>query len=263
MPAPENLFKAALKNGQAQMGCWVGLADAYAAEITATAGFDWLLIDCEHAPNDLRSMMAQLQVVEASSSKPVVRLPVGDTVLIKQFLDAGAQTLLVPMVESRDQAEDLVRAVRYPPNGVRGVGSSLARASRFSAIPDYLKSADREICLLVQVENRAGLAELDGILSVDGIDGVFIGPSDLAADMGHIGEPMHPDVVSSIMDALTRTRDAGKAPGILTTNRDFARTCLELGALFVATTIDVTLYAAAIRQAARQALQLRESLPED
>jgi 4-hydroxy-2-oxoheptanedioate aldolase len=263
MPAPENLFKAALKNGQAQMGCWVGLADAYAAEITATAGFDWLLIDCEHAPNDLRSMMAQLQVVEASDSKPVVRLPVGDTVLIKQFLDAGAQTLLVPMVESRDQAEDLVRAVRYPPNGVRGVGSSLARASRFSAIPDYLKTADREICLLVQVENRAGLAELDGILSVDGIDGVFIGPSDLAADMGHIGEPMHPDVVSSIMDALTRTRDAGKAPGILTTNQDFARTCLELGALFVATTVDVTLYAAAIRQAARQALQLRESLPGD
>lgn len=257
MPAPENLFKAALKNGQAQMGCWVGLADAYAAEITANAGFDWLLIDCEHAPNDLRSMMTQLQVVEASDSKPVVRLPVGDTVLIKQFLDAGAQTLLIPMVESREQAEELVRAVRYPPEGVRGVGSSLARASRFSAIPDYLKTADREICLLVQVENRAGLAALDGILSVDGIDGVFIGPSDLAADMGHIGEAMHPDVVSAILDALKRIRNAGKAPGILTTNQDFARTCLELGSLFVATTIDVTLYAAAIREAARHALQLR------
>ncbi|WP_428686586.1 4-hydroxy-2-oxoheptanedioate aldolase [Roseibium sp.] len=250
MPAPENLFKAALKNGQAQMGCWVGLANAYAAEITATAGFDWLLIDCEHAPNDLRSMMAQLQVVEASSSKPVVRLPVGDTVLIKQFLDAGAQTLLVPMVENRDQAEDLVRAVRYPPNGVRGVGSSLARASRFSAIPDYLKTADREICLLVQVENRAGLAELDGILSVEGVDGVFIGPSDLAADMGHLGDPMHPDVVAAIEDALPRIKASGKAPGILTTDLDFARSCIELGVKFVATSVDVLTYASAIRSEA-------------
>jgi len=263
MPAPENTFKAALENGQAQMGCWVGLADAYCAEITATAGFDWLLIDCEHAPNDLRSMMDQLRVIEASDSKPVVRLPVGDTVLIKQFLDAGARTLLIPMVESKAQAEELVRAVRYPPNGVRGVGSSLARASRFSAIPDYLKTADREICLLVQVENRAGLAELDGILSVDGVDGVFIGPSDLAADMGHIGDPMNPEVVSAILDALARTRASGKAPGILTTNRDFARTCLELGALFVATAIDVTLFAAGIRESARQALQLRDAARQD
>ncbi|WP_282449531.1 4-hydroxy-2-oxoheptanedioate aldolase [Roseibium sediminicola] len=259
MPVPSNLFKAALKSGQAQMGCWVGLAETYAAEITATAGFDWLLIDCEHAPNDLRSMMDQLRVVEASDSKPVVRLPIGDTVLIKQFLDAGAQTLLIPMVESKQKAEELVRAVRYPPVGVRGVGAGLARASRFSAIPDYLQTADREICLLVQVENRAGLAALDGILTVDGIDGVFIGPSDLAADMGHIGDPMHPDVVAAVMDALARIKAAGKAPGILTTNQDFARTCLELGALFVATAIDVTLYAAAIREAARHALQLRES----
>lgn len=259
MPAPSNLFKASLKSGQAQMGCWVGLAEAYAAEITATAGFDWLLIDCEHAPNDLRSMMDQLRVVEASDSKPVVRLPIGDTVLIKQFLDAGAQTLLIPMVESKEQAEELVRAVRYPPVGVRGVGAGLARASRFSAIPDYLKTADREICLLVQVENRAGLAALDSILTVDGIDGVFIGPSDLAADMGHLGEPMHPDVVAAVMDALARIKAAGKAPGILTTNLDFARTCLELGALFVATAIDVTLYAAAIREAARQASQLRSA----
>ena len=263
MPAPENTFKAALKARQPQMGCWVGLADPYAAEITATAGFDWLLIDCEHAPNDLRTMMAQLRVIEASDSRPVVRLPVGDTVLIKQFLDAGAQTLLIPMVESRDQAEALVRAVRYPPEGVRGVGSALARASRFSAISDYLTTADREICLLVQVENRAGLEALDDILAVEGVDGVFIGPADLAADMGHIGKPMHPDVVSAILDALGRIRDAGKAPGILTTNQDFARTCLETGALFVATGIDVTVFAAGIREAARHALQLRDAAEQD
>lgn len=256
MPAPVNAFKAALKNNHAQMGCWVGLADPYAAEITATAGFDWLLIDCEHAPNDLRSMMSQLRIVETSDSKPVVRLPIGDTALIKQFLDAGAQTLLIPMVESKAQAEELVRAVRYPPHGVRGVGSSLARASRFSAIPDYLNTADDEICLLVQVESRAGLTELDGILSVAGVDGVFVGPADLAADMGHLGEPMHEDVVAAITEALVRIKTAGKAPGILTTNIEFAKTCLGLGALFVATTIDVTLYAAAIRSAAETARSL-------
>ncbi|ASP34213.1 aldolase/citrate lyase family protein [Labrenzia sp. VG12] len=259
MPAPVNAFKAALKNNDVQMGCWVGLADPYVAEITASAGFDWLLIDCEHAPNDLRSMMAQLRVVEASDSKPVARLPIGDTTLIKQFLDAGAQTLLIPMVESKAQAEELVRAVRYPPQGMRGVGSALARASGFSAIPDYLKTADAEICLLLQVENRAGLAELDGILSVEGVDGVFIGPADLAADMGHIGEPMHPDVVATITDALTRISSAGKAPGILTTNADFAATCLKLGSLFVATSIDVTLYAAAIRKAAEVSRELRKT----
>jgi len=263
MPAPANRFKAALKNGEAQMGCWVGLADPYVAEITAGAGFDWLLIDCEHAPNDLRSMLAQLRVVEASESTPVVRLPVGETSLIKQFLDAGAQTLLIPMVESKTQAQDLVRAVRYPPDGVRGVGSALARASGFSAIPDYLKTADAEICLLVQVENRAGLAELDGILSLDGIDGVFIGPADLAADLGHIGEPMHEEVVAVITDALTRIKAAGKAPGILTTNPDFAATCLTLGALFVATTIDVTLYAGAIRKAAETTRQLLSETLQD
>ncbi|EAV42264.1 HpcH/HpaI aldolase [Stappia aggregata IAM 12614] len=260
MPAPQNAFKAAMKSGQPQMGCWVGLADAYTAEITASAGFDWLLIDCEHAPNDLRSMMAQLTVVEASGSKPVVRVPIGETWMIKQFLDAGAQTLLVPMVESKAQAEDLVSAVRYPPVGVRGVGSALARASHFSAISDYLTTADSEICLLVQVENRAGLVELDAILSVEGVDGVFIGPSDLAADMGHLGDPMHPEVVAVILDALKRIKAAGKAPGILTTNFDFARACLELGATFVATSIDVTLYAAAIRGAARQAKELLGSV---
>ncbi|MHA7776787.1 4-hydroxy-2-oxoheptanedioate aldolase [Roseibium sp. M-1] len=256
MPALQNAFKAALSASQPQMGCWVGLADPYVAEITASAGFDWLLIDCEHAPNDLRSMMAQLKVIETSVSQPVVRLPIGETWMIKQFLDAGAQSLLIPMVESKAQAEQLVRAVTYPPSGMRGVGSALARASRFSAIPDYLTTADKEICLLVQVENRAGLAELDGILSVDGIDGVFIGPADLAADLGHLGDPMHPDVVAAVEDALKRIKASGKAPGILTTNPEFAKRCLELGATFVATSIDVTLYATAIRNAARQAKEM-------
>ncbi|MCV0426961.1 MAG: 2-keto-3-deoxy-L-rhamnonate aldolase [Roseibium sp.] len=256
MPAPKNLFKANLLEGRVQTGCWVGLADPYVAEITASAGFDWLLIDCEHAPNDLRSMMAQLKVIEASDSRPVVRLPIGETWMIKQFLDAGAQSLLIPMVESKEQAEALVAAVRYPPEGVRGVGSALARASRFAAIGDYLTTADREICLLVQVENRAGLAALDEILTVEGVDGVFVGPADLAADMGHIGQPMHPDVVAAIEDALIRIKDAGKAPGILSTNMDFMKRCVELGVLFAATSIDVTLFASAIRAEAKRAREL-------
>jgi len=177
MPAPRNPFKAAIKAGRPQMGCWLGLADPYVAEISAGAGFDWLLIDAEHAPNDLRSIISQLQVIAAFDSHPVVRPTIGEAWMIKQLLDAGAQTLLVPMVESAAQARELVQAVTYPPHGIRGVGSALARASNFSGIPDYLTTAQDEICLLVQVENCAGMEALDEILQVEGVDGVFIGPS--------------------------------------------------------------------------------------
>ncbi|WP_164660072.1 aldolase/citrate lyase family protein [Tropicibacter sp. Alg240-R139] len=250
MPAPHNGFKTALANGQPQIGCWVGMANAYAAEIAATAGFDWLLVDGEHAPNDLRSILEQVRVIESSGSHPVARLPVDENWMIKQYLDAGVQTLLVPMVESGDQARELVRAVRYPPRGVRGVGSALARASRFAAIPDYLTTADQQICLLVQVENRAGLAALDDILATD-VDGVFIGPSDLAADMGHIGQAGHPDVVDAVLGAAHRIVAAGKAAGILTLDPVMQRKCLDLGATFVATDIDVTLFAKSMRASAK------------
>lgn len=250
MPAPHNAFKAALADGHPQIGCWVGMANAYAAEIAATAGFDWLLVDGEHAPNDLNSVLEQVRVIEGSGSHPVARLPIGETWMIKQYLDAGVQSLLVPMVESGDQAAELVRAVRYPPHGVRGVGSALARASRFAAIPDYLTTADEQICLLVQVENRAGLAALDGILATD-VDGVFIGPSDLAADMGHIGQAGHADVVEAVLDAIRRIVAAGKAAGILTLDPAMQRKCLDLGATFVATDIDVTLFAKSMRASAK------------
>ncbi len=255
MPAPRNTFKAALKAGHPQIGCWVGMASGYTAEIAATAQFDWLLVDGEHAPNDLRSILEQVQVIEGSGSAPVARLPIGETWMIKQYLDAGVQNLLVPMVESGDQARALVRAVQYPPRGVRGVGSALARASRFAAIPDYLKTADEQICLLVQVENQKGLAALDVILASD-VDGVFVGPSDLAADMGHIGNAGHPDVVAAVLDALARIVAAGKAAGILTLDPVMQRRCLDLGATFVATNIDVTLYATAMRDAAKAGLSL-------
>ncbi len=255
MPAPHNTFKAALKSGHPQIGCWVGLANAYTAEIAATTQFDWLLVDGEHAPNDLRSILEQVRVIEGSGSAPMARLPIGETWMIKQFLDAGVQNLLVPMVETADQARDLVRAVQYPPHGVRGVGSALARASQFSAIPDYLQTADDQICLLVQVENRAGMEALDDILKTD-VDGVFIGPADLAADMGHIGKTDHPEVVAAVLDAIERIVAAGKAAGILTLDPDMQRKCLDLGATFVATNIDVTLFAGAMRAAANAGISL-------
>ncbi|CTQ60498.1 aldolase/citrate lyase family protein [Roseibium album] len=261
MPAPHNPFKAALKEGNIQMGCWLGLADPYLAEVSAHAGFDWLLIDGEHAPNDLRSIIAQMQVIAAGKSHAVVRPVIGETWMIKQLLDAGAQTLLVPMVEGAEQARELVAAVTYPPHGVRGVGSALARASGFAGIPDYLTTARDEICLLVQVENRKGIAALDDILNVEGVDGVFIGPSDLAADMGHIGNPGHPDVEIAVLDAMNKIVASNKAGGILTLQPGMQKKCLELGATFVATAVDVTLFAAAIRKSAQEAQSLRNGFP--
>ncbi|WP_428687958.1 aldolase/citrate lyase family protein [Roseibium sp.] len=238
MPAPQNQFKAALKADKSLIGCWVGLADPYVAEITGSAGFDWLLIDCEHAPNDLRSMMTQLKVLEASDSFPAVRLPIGETWMIKQFLDAGAQTLLIPMVESKAQAEELVRAVRYPPNGVRGVGAALARASHFAGIPDYLTTANQEICLLVQVETREALSQIKEIAQVPGVDGVFFGPADLAASFGYPGQPSHPEVKKAILDGIGLLQDLGVPAGILSLDQDFLREAKVAGASFIAVDVD-------------------------
>lgn len=252
MPAPINHLKSRLKNGDVLHGLWVGMADPYAAEMTATAGFDWLLIDGEHAPNDLRSLSAQLALVQKSASLPVIRLPVGDPVMIKQALDIGAQTLLIPMVESAEQAEMLVRATRYPPHGFRGVGSSLARASQFSAIPDYLKTANDQICLILQVESVKALEALDDILAIDGVDGVFIGPSDLAADMGYLGNTGEAKVRDAVHDALRRIRKAGKFAGVLATPDDFINSCKEAGANFVGVGIDVLLFVTAMRDLAKK-----------
>lgn len=247
MPAPINHLKHRLAAGEVTHGIWLGLADPYTAEIAATAGFDWLLIDGEHAPNDIRSLSAQVAVVAASDSAPIIRLPDDDPAKIKQALDIGAQTLLIPMIDSADQAARAARACRYPPEGFRGVGSALARASRFAAIPDYLATANAQICLILQVETCAGLAALDQIAATEGVDGVFIGPSDLAADMGHLGNPGHPEVRAAVLDALTRIRAAGKAAGILTTDPDFIEASKAAGANFVGVGIDVTLFAQTLR----------------
>ncbi|WP_061242236.1 4-hydroxy-2-oxoheptanedioate aldolase [Ectopseudomonas composti] len=240
MDMPINTFKQRLQSGEAQIGLWLGLADAYCAELAANAGFDWLLIDGEHAPNDLRGLLGQLQAIAPYPSQPVIRPVIGDTALIKQLLDIGAQTLLVPMVESAEQARELVRAMHYPPHGVRGVGSALARASRWNSIPGYLDKADEQMCLLVQIENLDGLAKLDEIVAVEGVDGVFIGPADLSASMGHRGNPGHQEVQAAIEDAIVRIGKAGKAAGILSADQSLARRYLELGAKFVAVGVDTT-----------------------
>lgn len=247
MPAPKNPFKAALKAGEIVYGCWMGLAAHNAAEMMGTAGFDWLVIDNEHTPNDLKSTRDSLMALEASDSHAVVRVPVGEPWIIKQMLDAGAQTIIVPMVESAEQARAMVRAMKYPPHGIRGVGYSMTRASMFSQIADYGATADDEVCLIVQVENRAGMEALDDILGVEGLDGVFIGPADLAADMGHMGDLMHPDVVGAILDAIGRIAQSDKAAGILSSNDDMLVKARDAGAQFIAVGLDVLMLAGAAR----------------
>lgn len=247
-----NPFKAALARGEAQIGLWLSLAQSYPAEVCATAGFHWLLIDGEHAPNDVRSTLAQLQAVAAYPAHPVVRAVAGDPQLIKQLLDIGVQTLLVPMVDTAEQARALVAATRYPPHGKRGVGAAVARASRWGLRRDYLHVADDEVCLLVQAETSTALANLERICAVDGVHGVFIGPADLAASMGHRGNPGHPEVQAAIEAAIATIVASGKAAGTLTGDTALARRYLSMGARFVAVGIDVTLLAQSTRKLAAE-----------
>jgi 4-hydroxy-2-oxoheptanedioate aldolase len=249
MPAHNN-FKSALAAKRPQVGLWLSMADPYMAEVSATAGFDWLLIDGEHAPNDLRSTLATLQAVAPHPAEPVVRAVQGDTALIKQLLDIGAKNLLVPMVDTAEQAGALVAATRYPPLGIRGVGSAVGRASRWSGRTDYLDIADDEVCLLVQAETVAALSNLGEICAVDGVDGVFIGPADLAASMGYRGRPGHPEVQAAIEAAMRTIVASGKAAGTLTSDPKLARRYLELGCTFVAVGVDLLLFAGAARRLA-------------
>lgn len=244
----QNRFKSALKARQPQIGLWMSLANAYTAELCATAGFDWLLIDGEHGPNDVRSMLAQLQAVAAYPGHAVVRAVAADVALVKQLLDIGAQTLLIPMIDDAGQARRMVAATRYAPEGIRGVGSFVARVSRWGQQADYLDHANQEVCLLVQAETRTALDNLDAICAVDGVDGVFIGPADLAASLGHRGDPGHPEVLAAIDDAIRRIVASGKAAGILNTDQALARHYLALGCTFVAVGLDVGVLAAGVRK---------------
>jgi 4-hydroxy-2-oxoheptanedioate aldolase len=242
MDLPKNTFKSALKAGQAQIGLWSSLSSNYSVEVIAGAGFDWILLDMEHSPNDLESLLTQLQAAAPYPSHPVVRVPWNDMVTIKRVLDAGAQTLLIPYVSTVEEARAAVSFTRYPPVGVRGVAGT-TRASRFGRVKDYAKRAHEELCVLVQVETQQGLDNLEAIAAVEGIDGVFIGPADLHASLGHLGEIANPKIMPMIDEAIRRIRKAGKAPGILTVNEDNARRQLKEGALFVAVGADVGLLA--------------------
>lgn len=245
MRLPVNHFKRRLLAGESQYGLWLGLAQPLGAEICAGAGFDWLLIDAEHGPNDLRTIFAQLQVIAAYGSHPVVRPPHGDHVLIKQLLETGVQTLMIPMVESAIQAEHLVQAMRYPPHGIRGVGSALARASRWGRIGDYMQAANDQMCLIVQVETRAGLENLAAIQAVEGVDGIFFGAADLAASSGLLGEADHPDIVRMIEEGLRHVSAHGKWGGVLCGDKTLVRRYQAAGARFVAVGVDSMILSAA------------------
>ncbi|MCG5075586.1 4-hydroxy-2-oxoheptanedioate aldolase [Paraburkholderia tagetis] len=239
----DNPFKRALAQGRPQIGLWAALADSYVTELLAGTGFDWLLIDGEHAPNDLRSTLAQLQAVAPYPTHPIVRPVRNDAAIIKQLLDIGTQTLLVPMIENADDARAAVAATRYPPLGIRGVGSALARASRWNGSADYLHRAADELCMLVQVETANALAQLDDIAAVEGVDGVFFGPADLSASMGLLGQPGAPAVREAIVAGIRAVRARGKAAGVLAADRTIAHEYLQAGATFVAVGSDVALLA--------------------
>lgn len=261
MKTPTNFFKQALAERRPQIGLWLGLAHACSAEISAGAGFDWLLIDGEHAPNGLQDILAQAQAIAAyPGTHAIARVPTGDAVLIKQVLDLGLQTLLVPMVDTPEQAARLVSACRYPQDdglgGIRGMAG--ARASRWGRYTNYAREANAQVCLLVQAETRESLKQLDAIAATPGVDGVFIGPADLSASLGHVGDPNHPEVQAAIEDAIRRILRVGKAPGILTSDESQARHYLALGAVFVAVGLDTQILA---RQTSALAARFKADLP--
>jgi len=240
MELPRNAFKHAIAQGRLQVGLWSSLCSNIAADIVSDSGFDWILLDTEHSPNEVPDVLGQLQAAERGSASLIVRPAWNDAVLIKRVLDIGARSVLVPYVQNVEEARRAVAAVRYPTAGIRGVAAA-ARASRYGRIPDYLKKADAEICLLVQVETRSALDQLEAIAGVEGVDGVFIGPSDLSASFGHIGHPQHPEMQKLLQDSVDRLKKVGKAAGILTTNEEEARRYIGWGYTFVAVGSDVGL----------------------
>ena len=242
MELPRNAFKHALAAGNPQFGLWSSLCSNYTVEVIAGAGYDWILLDMEHSPNDLESLLAQLQAAAPYPASPVVRVPWNDMVTIKRVLDVGAQSLLIPYVSTVAEAKNAVAATRYPPAGVRGVAGT-TRATRFGRVQGYAKKAHEEICVLVQVETREGLDNIEAICAVDGVDGVFIGPADLHASLGHTGETANPAVVPVMEEAMRRIRKAGRAPGYLSPVEADAKRMLAAGALFVAVGADIGILA--------------------
>lgn len=242
MEMPINHLKRALREGRRQVGLWCSLPSHVTIEVVAGSGFDWLLLDTEHSPNDVPIVLSQLHAMAGGSTSAVVRPAWNDAVLFKRFLDIGVQSFVVPWVQNADEARRAVAATRYPPEGVRGVALTI-RANQYGRVKDYLARVHDELCVIVQLETRVALGNLEAIAAVDGVDGLFIGPSDLAADMGHLGNSAHPEVRSAIEDAIERIRRAGKFPGILAPVEADARHWLDRGALFVGIGSDVGLLA--------------------
>ena len=245
-------WRSSISGDETLIGMWTALGDPYTTEICAGSGVDWLLLDLEHAPNDIRSTLRQLQAAAAYPVHVLVRPPTGDPVIIKQLLDIGATDLIVPMVEDADQARRLVEATRYPPEGIRGVGSALARASAWNRNTDYLTTASDTLSLTVQVESAAGLTALDDIAATEGVDAVYIGPADLAASLGHLGRPEHPSVVATIEEAIRAVRQAGKAAGVNAFNPTVADRYIAAGATFVTVGADVTILARGAEELAKR-----------
>uniref|UniRef100_UPI00404884BB aldolase/citrate lyase family protein n=1 Tax=Limnohabitans sp. TaxID=1907725 RepID=UPI00404884BB len=251
MQIKQNNFKRAIKSGKHQKGLWTTLANSYSTEVVAGAGFDWLLLDMEHSPNDTQTILHQLQTIAAYPVAAVVRPAWNDPIEIKKLLDIGVQNFLIPYVQNPAEAEQAVKSVRYPPRGIRGV-SALTRATNFGRVIDYMKSCEKEICVLVQVETQDALYEISGIAAIDGVDGIFIGPGDLSASLGFPGQLKHPTVLEAIDRAMLEIKSKGVAPGILTGDKELARHYIELGSMFTAVGVDAGLLARAADSLAKE-----------
>lgn len=246
MMLPQNRFKKALREGRQQIGLWNSIPGPLTAEMLATCGFDWVVIDTEHAVTDIPDTLAMMQAMAPYRTHAVVRPAANDPVLIKRVLDLGAQTLIVPYVQNADEARAAVAAIRYAPRGIRGV-AGVTRATLFGQVAGYATRAEQELCLILQVETADALDRIPEIAAVDGVDGLFIGPADLAASMGHPGNSAHPDVVAAIARAIRTIRAAGKPAGILTLDPEFARQCMDWGTSFTAVGMDIALLVGAAR----------------
>jgi len=250
MNAIENKFKKAIKAGHKQYGIWNGIPHSYSAEILAGAGFDWVLIDAEHGPFDINQIIIQLQAMSRYPVTPILRMPTANPVYMKTLMDAGVQSFIIPMIESENTAEQMVQALRYPPDGIRGVGTALARAAQWNRVNDYFKLANDEMCLITQIESLKGVEALDDILQVEGIDVIFMGPADLAGTMGHLGNPSHPEVKALVNECLRKIVKANKVPGVLTSSKELIADYTEKGAKMIGVGLDTIILAKATKSLA-------------
>ncbi len=259
MQINENKFKKDLKGDKRLFGLFMGIPNTTVAELCAGAGFDWVLIDGEHGTFDLQSTMAHLQTIAAYPIPSIVRVVEGQTAILKQILDVGAQSVLIPMVDTAEQAEQVVRACKYPPAGVRGLGTALARAAQWNRIPDYLHKANDEICVIVQIETVTAVKNIDAISAVEGVDAVFIGPSDLSASMGFIGQQDHPEVVETVCQGIKSINSAGKQAGVLAVTKDLVKVYSDAGAKFIGVGVDTALFSNVTKKLAAEFIEGIES----